>query len=122
AYLGFDITAGRNDLFVFQSGLPPAPPAPPGQLPVSVYTPPPASPIVGAGPPDQKIAFNLVLPLRNVAGLQAAIAAASDPKSPTYRQYVDAGTFAATYAPTTADTAQFTSWAQSNGLSAFTYP
>ena len=93
-----------------------------GQLPANIYSMPPTSPIVGVVPADTRIAFNLALPVRNLSALENSIAQASNPNDPNYRHWVDSATFASTYAPSTNDTSQVASWAQSFGLSTFTYP
>ena len=63
----------------------------------------------------------LSLPLRNVAALQAKVDAASDPSSPTYRQWLTAADLEA-YLPLTSDFSTLKAWAASKGLQVSSQP
>lgn len=121
ALAAFAINVGNNVTMALDAGAA-AVSSMPGQLPATMYSMPPSSPVVGVVPPDTQIAFNLALPVRNLSGLEDAIARASNPNDPNYRHWVDPATFASTYAPSSNDTSQIAAWAQSFGLSTFTYP
>ena len=64
--------------------------APHGTQPITSYTPPPATPVVGPAPASKVISLAVGLPLRDLLTLQSVIQQASDPGSPTYRQYMSA--------------------------------
>jgi alpha-tubulin suppressor-like RCC1 family protein len=83
-----------------------------GELPAGIGDPT----LVGPLPSSTTIALVIGLPLRNQAAIPAALAALSDPSSPSYRQYLTPQTFAATYGPTQADYDALTNFVKANGL------
>ena len=72
---------------------------------------------VAAVPANQAVPFGLTLPLRNVAGLQALLAAQKDPKSPQYRQFLSRQQFVDQFGPTQADYDRVIAFAKAQGFS-----
>jgi len=96
--------------------------APHGTQPITTYTPPPVSPVVGPAPATTVISLSVGLPLRNLATLQSFIAQASDPtNTATYRQYMSAATLLANNSPTQADYDTVVAWAQGRGFKVGTF-
>lgn len=122
ALAGFDVRVGQGCGLVYQSGLPASSAASTGTQPITSYVPPsPGTPLAGVVPSNTIIALAVGLPLRNLSTLQGVIAQASDPTSPSYRQYVDPATLMANYAPLAADYQNLVTWAQSTNLKVVTY-
>ncbi|MGA2447324.1 MAG: protease pro-enzyme activation domain-containing protein [Polyangiaceae bacterium] len=86
------------------------------------YVQPPTSPVVGPLPPTTVIPLTVVLPMQNEPALQALVAQASDPTSPSYRQYLTPDQLLSNYAPSSAAYGQLVAWAQSKNLQVRTYP
>ncbi|MGO9833058.1 MAG: protease pro-enzyme activation domain-containing protein [Polyangiaceae bacterium] len=118
AFAGFSISVGNNVLLQFQSGFSPSPQ---GQ-PLSSYTLPPSAPIVGPLPDSATVALAVVLPVRNLPGLQAFIQEVTSPTSPMYRNYISPATFGATYGVLPTEYSKVAPWAQGYGMSTTTYP
>jgi hypothetical protein len=95
--------------------------APHGTQPITSYTPPPPAPVVGLAPSTKVISLSVGLSLRDLATLQTIASQASDPSSPTYRQYVTSATVLANHAPTQADYDAVVAWAQGRGFKVVTY-
>jgi subtilase family serine protease len=74
------------------------------------------APLAGSPAESTKIAFNVVLPLRDAAGAAALATEVSDPASPRYGQYVTAAQFNATYGPTAGQVATVKSFLSGTGL------
>lgn len=71
---------------------------------------------LGPAPAGRPARVTLALPLRDQAGLMAAVGAMYDPSSPRYRHFLTPGQFAAAYSPTPGQLGSVTSWAASSGL------
>jgi len=52
---------------------------------------------------EETLQLNLVLPVRDQAGLDTFVREVSDPTSPLYRQYLSVADFTARFGPTAAD-------------------
>jgi Pro-kumamolisin, activation domain len=96
--------------------------APHGSQPITSYEMPPASPQVGSLPKDKVLTVALSLPLRNAAALKAKVDAASDPSSPTYRQWLTPAELEANYLPPASDFSVLKAWAVSKGLQVSSQP
>jgi kumamolisin len=72
--------------------------------------------LVGRLPAGQTLQLNLVLPVRDQAGLDAFVAAVNDPYSPSYRQFVTPAEFTQRFGPTQQDYDAVIAFAKSNGL------
>ena len=106
-----------NGGLVTTNGLtPPVCRAPHGSQPITSYTVPPITDTIGTLPDNQLLTLALSLPVRNMAGLQAVADAASDPSSPTYRQWLTPAQLDANYAPLAADYTALKAWATSKGF------
>jgi hypothetical protein len=95
---------------------------PHGSQPVPGYVRPPTSTVVGPVPAGQIISLSVNLPVRNLTALQAVIAQASNPSSPSYRHYASAADMKSTYNPTDADYAAVVAWARGRGFNIVTSP
>ncbi|MGD0892848.1 MAG: S53 family serine peptidase [Terracidiphilus sp.] len=71
---------------------------------------------VGQLPSDQIMKLDIVLNMRDRAGLQAFLADLYDPSSPVYRKFLTPQQFTAKFGPTQADYDAVLSWAKANGL------
>lgn len=71
---------------------------------------------LGPVPAGDPASVTLALPLRDRAGLMAAVDAMYDPSGSRYRHFLTPGQFAAAYSPTAGQLASVTSWAASAGL------
>ncbi|HEX4321137.1 MAG TPA: protease pro-enzyme activation domain-containing protein [Acidobacteriaceae bacterium] len=65
---------------------------------------------------SQPMQLNLVLPLRDPAGLDQFLSALYDPSSPTYRHYLTPTEFTARFGPTQAQYDEVVAFAKGNGL------
>jgi hypothetical protein len=115
AFAASDITVGDAVTAAFQSGF--ANP-PHGQQQLGGYVNPPrfSGTLVGPVPGGTTLALALGLSVKNPQALQTFIQGVSDPTSATFRQYLSAAQFTATYSPSTSDYQTLTAFAQSNGL------
>jgi Pro-kumamolisin, activation domain/Putative Ig domain len=66
--------------------------------------------------PSSRISFAVTLPLRDRAGLDALIAAVSDPRSPQHGHYLTPAQFAARFSPTEAQVKTVSDYLSSQGL------
>lgn len=115
AVAAFDIDVCENVHAEFQSGFPVSPQGQQGSQQLHGYFGvPTANPsnLVGPVEVDTKISLAIGLPVRDPAGLRTFINQVSDPKSPTFRQFLTQAQFAATYGATTADYAALQDWAK----------
>ena len=71
---------------------------------------------VGRLPANQLMSLDIVLPLRNQAGLERLLDEIYDPSSASYRQYLTVPEFTAQFGPTQADYDAVVQYARSNGL------
>jgi kumamolisin len=71
---------------------------------------------VGRLPANQIMSLNIVLPLRNQAGLERLLDEIYDPSSASYRHYLTVSDFTAQFGPTQADYDAVVQYARSNGL------
>jgi subtilase family serine protease len=71
---------------------------------------------LGRLPANQLMSLNIVLPLRNQAGLDRLLAEIYDPTSPSYHHYLTVPEFTAQFGPTQADYDAVIQYAKSNGL------
>ncbi|HSU18987.1 MAG TPA: protease pro-enzyme activation domain-containing protein, partial [Acidobacteriaceae bacterium] len=67
-------------------------------------------------PQGQLLNLNLVLPLRNQAGLDALLAQVNDPASPMYRHYLTPAQFTEQFGPSQSDYNAVVQWANTHGL------
>lgn len=67
-------------------------------------------------PAGQIMSLDLVLPLRDAAGLDNFLAELNDPTSPSYRQYLTPAQFAAKFGPSETDYAAVVQFAQTHGF------
>jgi subtilase family serine protease len=72
--------------------------------------------LVGTLPPSQVLQLDVVLPLRDQAGLDAFLAELYDPTSPTYRQFLTVAQFTEMFGPTQRDYDAVIAYAQAHGL------
>ena len=72
--------------------------------------------LVGTLPPTQSLHFDVVLPLRDRAGLQTFLQAAYDPASPFYRQFLTPQEFTARFGPSQGDWETLLAFAKTNGF------
>jgi subtilase family serine protease len=70
----------------------------------------------GRVPADQVMNLDIVLPLRDPAGLQSFLTALYNPASPSYRQFLTVQQFTQRFGPTQADYDAVVSFAQRNGF------
>jgi hypothetical protein len=118
AFAAFDIRLGRRVFVERNTGLSPTA-ASVGSQPLSGYygnQPDLSFPVMGAVPPTATFSLSIGLPVRDAEGLKSFISGVSNPKSPTYRHYINVNDFKATYGATDADYATLTQWAQAAGL------
>ena len=71
---------------------------------------------VGRLPANQVMTLNIVLPLRNQAGLNRLLAEIYDPTSPSYRHYLTVQEFTAQFGPSEADYNAVVQFAKTNGF------
>lgn len=71
---------------------------------------------MGRLPANQIMSLNIVLPLRDQAGLERLLSDIYDPSSPSYRHYLTVQEFTAQFGPTQADYDAVVQYAKSNGL------
>jgi subtilase family serine protease len=71
---------------------------------------------VGQLSPDRIMSLDVVLPIRDQAGLDGFLAELYDPSSPTYRTYLTVAEFTAKFGPTQADYDAVVGWAKANGF------
>jgi subtilase family serine protease len=71
---------------------------------------------VGRLPSQQTMSLDLVLPLRDPAGLKSFLADVYNPKSPNYRQFLTPAQFTARFGPTVEQYEAVTRFATSHGL------
>ncbi|HEX3873381.1 MAG TPA: Ig-like domain repeat protein [Solirubrobacteraceae bacterium] len=92
----------------------------PATAQVANDTPPPVAAgtavALGAVAPSTGLDLNVGLGVRDPAGLDALIAAASTPGSPSYGHYLTNAQYLAQYAPTGAQASAATAWLKSSGL------
>ena len=119
AFVGFYISAGTNVTLAFQSGFPPASQQPVGRQQLSGYITPAmaVSPMVGSVPGSAVLSVAVGLPEQNSQALQTAIQNVSNPASPSYRHFINAGTFASTYGAPASAYQQLIALLQSTGFS-----
>ena len=72
--------------------------------------------LIGALPPSQTLSLDLVLPIRNQAGLDALLAKIYDPASPLYRQFLTPAEFTSQFGPTEAQYDAVVTFAKTHGL------
>jgi kumamolisin len=72
---------------------------------------------IGRLPAAQTMQLDLVLPLRDPAGLDSFLSEVYDPASPSYRQFLTPAEFTARFGPTQADYDAVVNFAKANGLS-----
>jgi kumamolisin len=72
--------------------------------------------LVGQLPASQTLSLDLVLPLRNVAGLDALLAELYNPKSPQYRHFLTVEEFTEQFGPTQSDYDAVVTFANTHGL------
>ena len=72
--------------------------------------------LVGRLPASQQLQLNIVLPLRDQAGLDAFLADLRNPASATYRQFLTPQEFTARFGPTQADYDAVVAFVKANGL------
>ena len=71
---------------------------------------------IGPLPADQVMNLDIVLPLRDPAGLQSFLTALYNPASPSYRQFLTVQQFTQRFGPTQADYDAVVAFAQRNGF------
>jgi kumamolisin len=74
---------------------------------------------VGQMPSNQVMTLNLVLPLRDQAGLDSFLKDLADPSSPSYRHYLTVAEFTERFGPSQKDYDAVVAFAQANGLAVF---
>jgi subtilase family serine protease len=72
--------------------------------------------LLGRLPVGQTLQLDIVLPLRDQAGLDAFVAAVNDPYSPSYRQFLTVPEFTQRFGPTQQDYDAVIAFAKANGL------
>ena len=72
--------------------------------------------LVGQLPAGQLMTLNIVLPLRDQAGLESFLTDLYDPSSPNFHHYLTVPEFTARFGPTQADYDAVVSFAKNNGL------
>jgi subtilase family serine protease len=73
--------------------------------------------LVGRKPSTEVMSLDLVLPLRDPAGLKAFLADLYNPKSPSFHKYLTPTEFTAKFGPTQAQYDEVLAFAKNNGLS-----
>ncbi len=96
--------------------------SPQGTQPITTYTLPPPSPLVGPEPQNTLIDVNVGLPIPNLTALEAFVDQRSDPTNPMYRQWLTPSAFLAQFAPSTGDYNTLMGWANGLGLQVIAYP
>ena len=71
---------------------------------------------VGSLPAHQVMSLDVVLPLRDKAGLDAFVAGVANPASPSFRQYLTPAQFTARFGPTQQDYDAVVQYLRNNGL------
>jgi kumamolisin len=71
---------------------------------------------VGQFPSDQMMTLDVVLPVRDQAGLDAFLADLYDQSSPSYHRYLTVPEFTARFGPTQGDYDTVVTWAKANGF------
>ncbi len=71
---------------------------------------------IGPLPSSQTISLDIVLPLRNQAGLESLLQQLYDPTSASYRQFLTVEEFTERFGPTQQDYDSVVNWAVANGL------
>ena len=74
------------------------------------------APFVGHLPATQSMSLDLVLPLRDQAGLESTLQGLYDPSSPSYRHFLTVQEFTEKFGPTQADYDNVISFAKANGF------
>jgi subtilase family serine protease len=74
------------------------------------------APLVGKLPATQTLRFDVVLPLRDRAGLQAFVREVNDPASPTYHHFLTPQEFAARFGPSQDDWDALVAFAKASGF------
>jgi subtilase family serine protease len=74
------------------------------------------APLVGKLPATQTLRFDIVLPLRDRAGLQAFVREVNDPTSPSYHQFLTPQEFTARFGPSQEDWDALVAFAKANGF------
>jgi len=74
------------------------------------------APFVGHLPATQSINLDIVLPLRDQAGLESTLQGLYDPSSPSYRHFLTVQEFTARFGPSQADYDNVMSFAKANGF------
>jgi kumamolisin len=72
--------------------------------------------LIGRKPSAEVMSLDLVLPLRDPAGLKAFLADLYNPKSPSFHQYLTPAEFTAKFGPTQAQYDEVLTFAKNNGL------
>jgi subtilase family serine protease len=72
--------------------------------------------LIGQLPPDQTLRFDIVLPLRDRAGLQSFLQELYDPSSPSYHQFLKPQEFTARFGPSQADWDALVGFAKASGF------
>ena len=108
----------RGNLVPSSGVAPPPCRAPHGQQQLTGHLTPDIAktPIVGPLSPTMPIELSVGLPVRNGSGLDQLVQQVSDPKSPSYRQYMTVPQFADNFGATASDYQAVLNWAQSKGL------
>jgi subtilase family serine protease len=73
-------------------------------------------------PPDDRVAIQVQLRLRDQAGADALALSVSTPGSPDYRRYLSADEFRTRFAPTDATVAEVSAWLTTQGLTVTSVP
>ena len=71
---------------------------------------------VGSLPANQLMALDVVLPIRDQAGLDAFVADVTNPSSPNYRHYLTPAQFTAKFGPSQSDFDSVVTYLRNNGL------
>jgi subtilase family serine protease len=72
--------------------------------------------LIGPLPSSQAISLDIVLPLRNQAGLDSLLQQLYDPTSASYRQFLSVAEFTEQFGPTQQDYDSVVNWALANGF------
>ena len=72
--------------------------------------------LIGHLPSNQVMSLDIVLPLRNQAGLESLLKELYDPSSASYRQFLSVEEFTERFGPTQQDYDSVVNWATANGL------
>ncbi len=74
------------------------------------------APLVGHLPATETLRFDIVLPLRDRAGLQSFLQELQDPSSPSYHQFLTPQEFTASFGPSQADWETLVAYAKASGF------